>query len=238
MSIFDDDNEDVRESVRFFNQLSDEEKIRVVSDLNPFLFQQKQQYRPLFPLLSKIQKDISKHDEIKIGTKLVEYGLDETYARLFVSNVKKHAPTEEYQLNQLDKIPDEVFCSKLADMIKDIWINDENEEVLSERYGVDREKIRCLASLTGSAFNGISRGIVTKEKLEEIYKRHMSEEKTDALMNQILVHQEHQHKTTLFANAQDMLFNTRQIIVQNREILRLLQELVDLRKEERREQRS
>ena len=209
-----------------------------MSDLNPFLFQQKQQYRPLFPLLSKIQKDISKHDEIKIGTKLMEYGLDETYARLFVANVKKHAPTEEYQLNQLDKIPDDDFCSKLAAVIKDVLINDEKEEMLSERYGIDREKIRCLTDLTENALNGMSCGIVTKEKLEETYKKHMSEKKTNAMINQISVYSEHHYKTTLFANTQEVFFDTKQIIRQNMEILRLLKELVDLKKEERHEQRK
>ena len=69
MSIFDaDKNEDVKESILYFNQLSNEEKVRIVSDLNPYIFQQKQQYLPLFPLLSKIQQDISKHGTIEIGT--------------------------------------------------------------------------------------------------------------------------------------------------------------------------
>ena len=166
----------------------------------------------------------------------MEYGLDETYARLFVANVKKHAPTEEYQLNQLDKIPDENFCSKLAAVIKDVLINDEKEEMLSERYGIDREKIRCLTDLTENALNGMSCGIVTKEKLEETYKKHMSEKKTNAMINQISVYSEHHYKTTLFANTQEVFFDTKQIIRQNMEILRLLKELVDLKKEERREQ--
>ena len=99
MSIFDDNDEDVKTSIHFFNQLSNEDKIRIVSNLNPNILQQKQQYTRLFPLLVKIQKDISKHDAIKIGNKLMDLGLDETYARLFVSNIKNHAPTEAYQLS-------------------------------------------------------------------------------------------------------------------------------------------
>lgn len=44
MSVFDDDdNDDVKESIRFFNRLTDADKVRVLSDLNPFIFQQKQE---------------------------------------------------------------------------------------------------------------------------------------------------------------------------------------------------
>lgn len=238
MSIFDDDNEDIRKSIQFFNQLSEEEKVRVVSDLNPFIFQQKRQYEPLLPLLSKIQNDISKHDAIEIGNKLMEYGLDETYARLFVSNVKKHAPTIEYQLHQINKIPDDVFCKQLPDVMKDFWVDGNTNDVLSERYGIEKEKIECIVNLTGDALNSLSRGITTKEKLEEFYNQHISKAKTDTLINQILIHHEHQRKTIMYSNVQDVFFDTKQIIRQNNEILRLMRELVALKKSERKEQRK
>ena len=147
MSIFDDDSNDVRESIRFFNQLPDEEKIRVLSDLNPFIFQQRREYQPLFPLLSKLQQDISKYNTITLGKKLMEYGLDETHAHLFVLNVKKHAPTVEYQMKQADLISDDDFCKKLPGIINDAWINNETYEVLSEKYGIDNEKIDCIIKL-------------------------------------------------------------------------------------------
>ena len=56
MSIFDDNDEDVKNSIRFFNRLSNENQIRIVSDLNPNTLRQKQQYKSLFALLSKIRK--------------------------------------------------------------------------------------------------------------------------------------------------------------------------------------
>ncbi len=206
--------------------------MRIVSDLNPFIFQQRQQYKPLFPLLSKIQNDISKHDAIEIGNKLMEYGLDETYARLFVSNVKAHAPTVEYQLNQISKIQDGDFCDKLPDMMRDIWINGDGDDALSEKYGIMKERAKCIIDLTGDALNGLSRGITTKENLAKDYVRHMSKTKTDALINQISIHQDYQRKTVMFSNVQDVFFNTTQIMRQNREILRLLQELANIRKKE------
>ena len=109
----------------------------------------------------------------------MEYGLDETYARLFVSNVKKHAPTKEYQLNQIDKIPDGDFCDKLPDIMKAVWVDGEIDEALSERYGLDRETLQCIIGLTSNALNDLSRGHVTKENLLKDYIQHMSKKKTD-----------------------------------------------------------
>ncbi len=183
MSVFDDNNEDVKNSIQFFNRLSNENQIRSVSDLNPNTLRQKQQYKSLFALLSKIQKDISKYDAIKIGNKLMELGLNETYARLFVANVKKHAPTEAYQLTQLEKIQDEDFVEKLPNIMKGFLVNNESKEVLTERYGIDEEKIECITNLTGQILDDLSCGITTKEIIIEKCKPHISEKKIDILIN-------------------------------------------------------
>ena len=232
MSLFDDDNEDIKRSIQFFNQLPNNEKVRIVSDLNPQIFQQNAQYKPLIPLLARIQQDISKHDAIEIGNKLMEFGLDETYARLFVSNVKNHAPTEEYQLNQINKISDEDFCTNLPDIITDVWINRKPYTTLSEKYGIEPEKIRCVVDLVAHAFNNLALGTMTKDRLKKEYKPHLSEQKLNALINQIAIHNEHQYKTTIYGNVQDMFYNTDRIVLQNRAILRLLQELVDLKRKD------
>ncbi|MCY4489915.1 MAG: hypothetical protein OXC46_00445 [Thaumarchaeota archaeon] len=44
-----------------------------------------------------------------IGNKLVELGMEETYARLVINNVKKQAPTLEYHLSQLERLSDDFF---------------------------------------------------------------------------------------------------------------------------------
>lgn len=135
-------------------------------------------------------------------------------------------------MKQLDMIPDDDFCAKLPNIMNDVWVNNETPEVLSEKYGIDNEKISCIVSLTLHAFNGLSRGLTTKSQLEQNYKNSVSKRKVDVLINQISVHSKHQYDTVLFSNAQDVFSNTRQILQQNREILEMLKELVDLRKEE------
>lgn len=81
MGVFD--NEDgVRRSIEFFNMLADQDRVTIVSDLNPMTFKLKQYHDLLAPLLSEVQRAISKYEDIAIGNRLVELGLDDTFARL------------------------------------------------------------------------------------------------------------------------------------------------------------
>ena len=116
--------------------------------------------------------------------------------------------------------------------MNDVWINNDGGDALSERYGIEEEKIKCIVDLTGDALNSLSRGITTKEKLTKDYNQHISKTKTDTLINQIVIHQDYQRKTVMFSNVQDVFLNIAQIVQQNREILRLLQDLVNIRRKE------
>ena len=91
MGVFDNED-DIRRSIEFFNMLADQDKVTIISDLSPVSFKVKQYYNQLAPILSEVQRAISKHEGIAIGNRLVELGLDDTFARLFVLNIKKHAP--------------------------------------------------------------------------------------------------------------------------------------------------
>ena len=238
MSIFDDNNKDVKRAVRVFNQLSDEDKIKVVSDLNPHTFKLKQYHGIFALLLSKIQNDISEFDEIKIGNKLLEYGLEETYARLFVSNVKKHAPTIEYQLSQLAKISDEHFCKNLSGIIKDVWINHDDDNKITEKFNITHEQLLCIVDITRSLVNGLSRGETTKEKIRKHYVAKISEKKLDTLINQVLIHSKYWSSTLLFSNTQDTYFEVQLIAKQNRAILKIMKELIDLIREQKTRQQK
>lgn len=211
--------------------------VRVVSDLNPNTFKLKQYAKLLFPLLAKIQRDIAKHTEIKIGTKLMEYGLEETYARLFVANMKKHAPTEAYQIDQINKISDEIFNTKLPDVMKYIWVDRKSVDIeMENKIGISVEKLQCIESLTFRIFNGLSRGDITEDIAKESMKL-LSKKKLEILMNQIKIHRMHWRDTMTFSDAQDTYFKTNKIIQQNDILIKLIQELIELKKEEQSRQR-
>ena len=83
------DNEDsMKRSIEFFNELPDRDKVTIVADPNPATFKPRHYYNYLAPLLSGVQLAISKFDDNIIGNRLVDLGLEDTYARLFVSPMK------------------------------------------------------------------------------------------------------------------------------------------------------
>lgn len=59
---------------------------------------------------------MSKYTHMVIGNKLVELGMEETYARLVINNVKKQAPTLEYHLSQLERLSDDFFEKTLMEL--------------------------------------------------------------------------------------------------------------------------
>ena len=75
MSLFNLEDEEIKETIDFFNSLTDEERALIVSDLNPHTFKMPQYYDDLVHLFSLIQRDITIHDGIRIGNRLMELGL-------------------------------------------------------------------------------------------------------------------------------------------------------------------
>lgn len=166
MGVFD--NEDgVRRSIEFFNMLADQDRVTIVSDLNPMTFKLKQYHDLLAPLLSEVQRAISKYEDIAIGNRLVELGLDDTFARLFVFNIKKHAPTEAYQIHRISEIPDDVFSKSIDEIIKSVWVDEMSEYEVAEKFKITREQVRCIIDLSRAAMNALARGDMTKESIQK-----------------------------------------------------------------------
>lgn len=231
MTVFD--NEDgIRRSIGFFNMLSDHDKVTIVSDLKPATFKLKQYHNRLAPLLSAVQGAISKSEDIAIGNRLVDLGLEDTFARLFVSNIKKHAPTEAYQIRQISKIPDEVFSKSIAEIIKSTWVENMNEEGIAEKFNITKEQAQCIVDLSRSAMNALARGDTTKDGIRKNYSDKLSPIKFEALSNSILVHQKYWYDSLLFSNTQDSYLHLDFIAKQNAAILKSLNEILEVLRSE------
>lgn len=222
------DNEDsLKRSISFFNELPDRDKATIVTDPNPATFKPRHYYNYLAPLLSEVQLAISKFDDNIIGNRLVDLGLEDTYARLFVSNIKKHAPNEEYQLHQISLIPDDSFSKSIAGIIKAVWVHNASEDELTEKFSVTKEQLRCVLDVSRTVLNALARGDITKEGIRERYSGKLSPVKFESLSNTLLVNQKHWHDSLLFSNAQDSHYSINHIVKQNDAIIKLLNELLD-----------
>ena len=231
MGVFD--NEDgVRRSIEFFNMLADQDKVTIVSDLNPMTFKLRQYHNRLAPLLSEVQRAISKYEDIAIGNRLVELGLDDTFARLFVSNMKKHAPTEAYLIHQISKIPDDAFSKSIAEIIKSVWVEDMSEDEVAEKFNITKEQVRCIVDLSRVAMDALARGDMTKEGIRKKYSDKLSPIKFESLSNSLLVHQKYWYDSLLFSNSQDTYVNLELISRQNAAIVKSLNKILEILRSE------
>ena len=232
MSLFDAESHDIRVSINFFNLLNDEERALIVSDLNPDTFKIPQYYDDLVPLLSRVQMDITKHDGIKIGNRLMELGLEETWARLIVSNMKKHAPTIRYQISQINKIDDKRFDESFSKIIDSLWMDKKNNDSVVERFGIDKEQLNCIIDLTSHYMQDIMRGDSTESQIRQILLENgLSKSKANTMLHSIMLLERGWYRWLLFRNAQDSLYSIQEIKEQNTYILETLKEILILLKD-------
>ena len=204
----------------------------IVSDLNPVTFKLKQYYNRLAPLLSEVQRAISQCGDVAIGNRLVELGLDDTFARLFVSNIKKHAPTEEYLLHQISKIPDDTFAESISEIIKSIWVDDASMEEVTEKFNITMEQLQCITDFSRTVMNALARGDTTKDGIRRDYSDKMSPIKFDSLSNSLLVHKKYWYDSLLFSNTQDAYIGQDLVARQNAAILKSVNEILEILRSE------
>lgn len=239
MSLFDPDIEDTKASIEFFNTLSDEERALIVSDLNPNTFKIPQYYDSLVPLLSRVQRDITVHDGIKIGNRLMDMGLEETWARLVVTNMKKHAPTIPYQVSQLNRIDDQKFAAIFGGVMDALWLDKMDDESVIERYGIDQEQLRCITDMSSHYMQDLMRGDSTEEKIRGVLLENgLSKVKVDSMIKSIMGQEGDWYRWLLFRNTQDNYYNTQEIREQNVRILETLKEILALLKDQKPERRT
>lgn len=232
MSLFDVESHDIQVSINFFNLLNDEERALIVSDLNPDTFKIPQYYDDLVPLLSRVQMDITKHDGIKIGNRLMELGLEETWARLIVSNMKKHAPTIRYQISQINKIDDKRFDESFSKIIDSLWMDKINNDSVVERFGIDKEQLNCIVDMTSHYMQDIMRGDSTESQIRQILLENgLSKSKANTMLHSIMLLERGWYRWLLFRNAQDSLYSIQEIKEQNTYILETLKEILILLKD-------
>lgn len=232
MSLFDGESHDIQLAINFFNLLNDEERALIVSDLNPDTFKIPQYYDDLVPLLYRVQMDITKHDGIKIGNRLMELGLEETWARLIVSNMKKHAPTIRYQISQINKIDDKRFNESFSKMIDSLWMDKTNNDSVVEKFGVNKEQLNCITDLTSHYMQDIMRGDSTELQIRKILLENgLSKSKVNTMLHSIMLLERGWYRWLLFRNAQDSLYGIQEIKEQNTYILETLKEILILLKD-------
>lgn len=147
-------------------------------------------------------------------------------------NIKKHAPTEAYQIHRISEIPDDVFSKSIDEIIKSVWIDEMSEYVVAEKFKITREQVRCIIDLSRAAMNALARGDMTKEGIQKKYSDKLSSIKFESLSNSLLVHQKYWYDSLLFSNSQDTYVNLELVTRQNTIILKSLKEILQILRSE------
>lgn len=208
MSLFDTDNDETIQSIRIFNNLSDEEKALVVSALDPKEFKLKQYFEQLAPLLSKIFQDLSKHDEIQIGNRLVDLGLEETYARIFPANMKKQFPPFGYYVREVNRLSDEQFTKDCEKIVNELWIDHTKPVEIIEKYDITEEQLLSVIKIITILITRLLRGDTSeKQIINELTDNNISSNKADVFRNIVRTHSVRTKDTMLFSAVQDIRDN-------------------------------
>lgn len=234
MSLFNVEDEEIKETIDFFNSLTDEERALIVSDLNPHTFKMPQYYEDLVHLFSLIQRDITIHDGIRIGNRLMELGLEETWARLLVANIKKHAPTIKYQISQLNRIDEQVFVATFGKIMDALWVHKIPDDEVTEKFGIDTEQIHCITDMTSHYMQDMMRGDNTEASIREaLVENGLSAKRADTLLRALKDREDDWYRWLIFRNAQDNYYAVQEVKDQNTAILETLREILVLLKEQK-----
>ena len=236
---FEYDEDDIRMSIDFFDNLTDEEKTLIVTDLNPNTFKFPQYYEALAPLLSHIQNDMTKYDSITIGNQLMDLGIEETWARLLVSNMKKHAPTLPYQLSQINLIGDKKFEKIFEKMMDQLWREKTPVNDVADKFGIDKEQLNCMIDVMTQCTYDLMRGDNSATKIcSTLLSNGLTSAKVETMINSIHLQEKDWYRWLLFRNVQDGVSYAQEIKEQNARILSILTEILAVLKDQRPERRT
>lgn len=228
MVLFGEDAKPMRAAIDYFNKLPDVEKISIVADLNPRTFKLKRHFRPLLLLFSRVQQALSSHDGITIGNRLLELGLEETYARLIVSNMKKHAPTLEYTASQIATMDERSFSS-LEKIVNAVWVDREDKKSVADAHRLTPDQLDAVISVATKVLMGLLSGTTTEKRvLRDLEKSGLSKGRAEALLCAVRGHREACHSTMTFRNLQETRAKVESLERQNRAIMRDLKTALDL----------
>ncbi len=227
MSFFTEDKSELESAMDSFKTLSLEKQNYIITNITDgnATFDP-DELDPFMPIVEAIRNDMSRHSHPTITSELIDLGMKRGYAALLVDNLVNDAPTIEYQIKTILRIPDDEFKIKIPDDVKLTFVENMSPDVVSKKLGITNEQNRAIVEVFRTFMLEYLRGDasinVIKNKLQE---EGLSETQLDVFINTIKINSEHWSHELVFRNTQDTHFNVETIREQNNEILHLLKEI-------------
>lgn len=232
MSFFDTNVDEIKQSIQFFNQLSRERQATIVSSPTQEDLYKDDEWKQMLPFLSAILNDISRYSQPQLTHQIVELGMEQTFAQLFVNNIIKDAPTLAYQITLLSKIDDDVFEKMFPKLVNFTWIERKTNEIMMSELDISQEEINAGVDIFRKGINSILRSDASDGSVRSQLKESgFSDSKCDTFFNTIKINSEYWRNFLVFSNTQDTFFAVSSIENKNNEILRILKEILLIFKE-------
>lgn len=226
MSLFDADDEKAKEAISFFNGLSVMERTSIVLDLSPDTIGQTRRYGDVEYLISLIRRDIGMHNDISIGNRLMELGLEETWARLLVVNIQKHEPTVGYLVNQISKIELEKFEDVVGGVMDAVWIEKTSNVEVTEKFGTSRDQINCIMYIAQWYVYDVMMGDANSTTIwSAMTKNGLSPDRADTLLRAMERRQKDWYRIFIFHHTRDNYDAIQEVKKQNAAILEALDDI-------------
>lgn len=233
MSLFAHD-EKAAAAISFFNSLADEDRIRIVSNLNPDIFGRAQNHEDMEHLILLIQQDIAEYDTAAIVNRLKEMGLEEMWAGIFVANVKRDAPTARYLVTQLTKIGLENFEKAIVGVMDALWMKKMPYTEVTEMFGTDEDQINCITHIAEWYVQDVMMWDRNPATIESVMVENgLTPERTDTLLRAMEGRQKDWYRLFLFRHTVDNYRTIQEIKEQNAAMLEELRDMRALLKEQK-----
>ncbi len=218
------DNEQIVESINYFNSLPDERKVAIVR--NPSSLEAGD--AKLGTLILAILEEVSDHNKDVISTTLHELGLDKTFATLLVDNLAQ-VHTIKYLLGRISEISDDDFKIKFSALVNDLVIERKPQNDVLKEHEITADQRTLFYEFIVGSMNNLSAGHITEKRLVAKCKEcNVSDFKTNLIIEEFKTHLPYWRSVELFSIVRRLNARVSSIEGQNEVILKSLKDLLTI----------
>jgi hypothetical protein len=238
MALFKGFTPKLKDAIDWFKGLSPEKQTSLIMGVfrDPEKLS-KEEAEKVMPMLLEIASSLASHSKDDVTKKLVDFGIDDTLARVIVDKISTLTPTPLMCAQALKDLSDETFEKVINEIIKTFFLDwrrfDSNE--ISTKLGINVNVLRsAMMFLRDTIVWDYLRGHLGIETLRERLSKEYDfpSAKTDILTNILQNNRDELRLSLMFGTVQDISRDISTVSKSLEEILSSLKELIQILKKE------
>lgn len=230
MSLFATPEERLKQALNWFNSLKNEEQLTLLANLGePATNLTPEQADNLTTMTLEIIQASSMYNKEQIVAKLIQLGIKDVYARLFVDTVTTKPTLPQLDAKRLLSLDDEHFRKAIEAILTKFYVENNTTEQLSQYAGLDEEDlIPAMRFIRDNILFVYVRGELSPENLRRLLTERVKfpEARIDVLLEVLERNRQTIMSNFLFKNTQDTYLSMQRMERIQLETISLLRELV------------